>query len=784
MVGRCAHTNTNAAPRVLGRLAGHSGNTVNLRTRKSCIVRAAEAARVTIRGTIIEELEIRRLMAANIIQVTTGADQVGGVTVPGSLRAAITAADATPNSIIEFTELPALTPIVLDSSLPAITAANTTILGTSYPAGRVEIDGNPNLPTDATAAGTGFVALDIQAVGAAISGLSLKFCSEAIVLDTGSSGAVITNNYIGDVTNSGSGTNQIGIVITNGSSGNTIGGTTTGVENVISGNLNNTNAYTGTGILIEDPSDIGTTGNIVEGNIIGLTPTASLPAGNGRGIVLSDVTGNTIEDNQVGASSYAFGATTGTGAGISTNGGGAGIVTVTVPGLDREGVNTISDNFVGANSLGQGFPNQIGVFVDNGTPATISAGDTFSGNTVSNNTGAGFDVLGSQNVISTNTIKLNGGTGVLVASTGERDTISQNSISLNGALAASGGLNLGIDLGGDGVTLNTSTSGNTATGANGLTPFPTLAVTESAGTAAVTIGLTGNPNTTYTVELFALTAAQKSPSNFGQGATYLGAATVTTDSTGHGSAITAFAVTLLSDYITATATNASAYNVTTNPDAGATSEFSADVAAPGTANNTESLTLSIGSSVTLKQGHTKLDKKDASFSDPNGTGPYTVTVDYGDGTGLQAVPYNSSHQLTLIHTYPANFAHTYVATVTVYTYSSADRHQFDVTVTSSGPHNLAITQAKHNAPTNLAPYRGTASFVDADTSTGDIFRVYVDYDDNTKIFRVSTQHSSFAINHQYTHAGVYHLTVTVIDAGGNTTSATETITVGVAKKRT
>jgi CSLREA domain-containing protein len=735
-----------------------------------------------MRASIVEELEIRRLMAANIIQVTTGADQVGGATVAGSLRAAIVAANATPGSIIEFTELPALTPIVLDSSLPAITAADTTILGTSYPAGRVEIDGNPNAPTDAAAAGTGFVALDIQAAGAAISGLSLKFCSEAIILDTSSSAAVITNNYIGDVTNSGSGTNQIGIEITNGSTGNTIGGTTTAVENVISGNLNNTNAYTGTGILIEDPSDLGTTGNIVEGNIIGLTPSAALPAGNGRGIVLSDVHGNTIEDNQIGASSYTFGATGGTGQGISTDGGGAGIVTVTVPGLDREGANTISDNFVGANSLGQGFPNQIGVFVENGT-GVVEGGDTFTGNTVSNNVGVGFDVLGSINVISGNTIQQNGGTGVLIASTAERDTISQNIIALNGTAAASGGLNLGIDLGGDGVTLNTGTSGTTAVGANGLTPFPTLAVSESAGFAAVSIALTGNPSTTYTVELFTLTAAAKSSSNHGQAQTYLGSVTLTTDTTGHGTANTGFATTLLSDFMTATATNASAYNATTNPDAGATSEFCTDVAAPGTANNAEPLTLSIGSSVTLKEGHTKLDKTDASFTDPNGTGPYTVTVDYGDGTGLQAVPFNSNDQLTLIHTYPGNLSYTYVATVTVYTSTSADRHQFDVTVVANGPKNLTVTQVKHNKPTNSAPYRATASFQDPGVGNDDLFRVYVDYGDKTKIFRATTQHSSFAINHQYTHAGVYHLTVTIIDDGGGETAQTETVNVLAAKKK-
>jgi CSLREA domain-containing protein len=93
----------------------------------------------------LETLEYRLLMAGQVFQVTTGAD---ATTPPaGSLRAAIIAANAAPGSTISFSQLPANTPIKLAADLTPITAANTTLDGTTGPGGRVEIDGTATLPT-------------------------------------------------------------------------------------------------------------------------------------------------------------------------------------------------------------------------------------------------------------------------------------------------------------------------------------------------------------------------------------------------------------------------------------------------------------------------------------------------------------------------------------------------------------------------------------------------------------------------------------------------------------
>jgi hypothetical protein len=85
-------------------------------------------------------------------------------------------------------------------------------------------------------------------------------------------GNVLLGNLIGtDVTGVFSVGNDNGVIITGGASGNTIGGTTAGVANVISGN--NANGIVMTGAT--------TSGNIVRGNCIGVQKDCASPRPNG-----------------------------------------------------------------------------------------------------------------------------------------------------------------------------------------------------------------------------------------------------------------------------------------------------------------------------------------------------------------------------------------------------------------------------------------------------------------------------------------------------------------------
>jgi parallel beta-helix repeat protein len=710
---------------------------------------------------MIEALESRRLLA--VITVTNLMDEDGmGAPVAGSLRAAIIAANAAPGSTIDFDPTMVTGPIVLNADLPAITGAGTIIDGTTAANGVAEISG-VNLP----AAGS---AIDVKAATVTLSALAIVNCgpmttgaqaTAAIILDTGSSADTVKGCFIGLLPNGTAGGNGEGIVITNGSNHDTIGGATAAARNVF-GN-NGAGADHGAAVLISDPTSLGTTANTVEGNYIGLDPTGLLAAADGYGVELSGVTGNTIDANYIAASNQTVAM------GVR---GGAGVFTAQ-PGMGAEDGNTVENNTIGLNIVGAAIPNDTGIVLGNAVGAT--SGDTVSGNIISDNTQTGVDVLGSLNVISANTIVSNGGTGVLVATTAERNTISQNSISLNGTTYG-GDYDLGIDLGGDGVTLDTATSGTTATGANGLTPFPTLTLTPHTNIDTINIAITGNDSTEYKIELFGNTAATASTSGYGQGLTYLGSVTVTTNGTGTGNGTINLPVSSLSDDVTATATDISPHDAMTNPDAGATSEFAQNIEVPN-AVVTTGLSLHVGAGTTLYEGHSTLDKTDAFFADTGGTGPYTVTVNYGDGTGLKSVPYNANDQLTLVHAYNGHVSQTYVATITVYTRTSATQHSFDVTVVNNAPHDLVVKSLSRAAATTSTPFLARATFLDNGAGNGDFYRVYFNYGDGTKVIAVTTQHNTFGVGHQYTHPGHYKLLITVIDDGGGQTTFSQVINV-------
>jgi hypothetical protein len=110
----------------------------------------------------------------------------------------------------------------------------------------------------------------------------------------GTSGDLVTGDYIG--TNA-AGTGAVanlghGVVITAGATANTIGGTTAGARDLLSGNVNNGVALSGS----------TTSGNVVEGDYIGTNATGTAPLGNGAdGVFFSGATDNTIGGTVAGA---------------------------------------------------------------------------------------------------------------------------------------------------------------------------------------------------------------------------------------------------------------------------------------------------------------------------------------------------------------------------------------------------------------------------------------------------------------------------------------------------
>ena len=332
-----------------------------------------------------------------------------------------------------------------------------------------------------------------------------------IFIGAPATGTSVLGNYIGvnpagtaALANSGD-----GIIIR--STGNTIGGTTAGTGNVISGNLND-------GIDF----DAGANNNVVAGNRIGTNAagTAAIP-NTFRGIWMTGgVTGNVVGGTSTGARNVLSGNNSG---GISLNGAGTT-------------GNTVIGNFIGTNAAGTAAVPNGGYGVDTRSGAsgnTIGGVQAVEGNVISGNSlsgvaflGAATDVGGNTlvgNLIGTdaagsaaignalqgvfvqtsnnrigslasgigNTIAFNGQVGVRVES-GTGNAILNNSIHSNGTL--------GIDHGPLGVTANDAGDGDT--GVNNLQNFPVL--TPASGGVQGT--LNSAPNSTFRIEFFGNTA--------------------------------------------------------------------------------------------------------------------------------------------------------------------------------------------------------------------------------------------------------------------------------------
>ncbi|MFZ1881755.1 MAG: NosD domain-containing protein, partial [Gaiellaceae bacterium] len=436
-----------------------------------------------------------------------------------------------------------------------------------------------------------------------------------------SDGNTIAQNYIGTTADGlDEDSNDQGIVVTG--SGNLIGGA--GAGNLVSGNGS-------VGILIDGSA--GAHDNIVAANLVGTDSSGNVALSNQQfgisttnGALHTLIGGNTAADGNV-----VFGAETGIDvqgiAGVPDN----SEIRFNSVGVGKDGTTTlgnsftwalgvnnadgaiVADNVVGNGESGLALANSNGLIVvrnfvgvdrSGGNQGNTNEGiivqlanngirpqnvlvdgntvrfngfagvvldnadrTTVTNNVVTDNT-EGIRVSGNHNTIGPgNSVRDNfaSDTGVAVYA-GQGNTITQNSID--------GNQGLGIDLvdgldGVQGVTANDA--GDTDSGPNGFQNFPVLASASADGASLdVAYTLDSLPNTTYTVEFFAITGCDGSGN--GQGATYLGSRQVKL-----GGGPGTFAATLTgpdvaplnSDQsITATATDSN----------GGTSEFSACVA--------------------------------------------------------------------------------------------------------------------------------------------------------------------------------------------------------------
>jgi parallel beta-helix repeat protein len=308
-----------------------------------------------------------------------------------------------------------------------------------------------------------------------------------------SSGNRIVGNYVGtDAT----GTKDLGNydqgVYISSAPNSTVGGTTAGARNVISGNDD-------AGVLV-----FGSAGNKVMGNYVGTDATGTKDLGN------ADVGVNVTR-----ASSTIGGVTAGERNVISGN---------DIDGVylvDASG-NKVTGNYIGTDKNGTAplGNTEDGVHISNAPDNVVGGTTAGERNLISGNHGVGVDIEGA-------------------SATGNR--ILSNSIFANGLL--------GIDLGGDGTTANDP--GDPDTGPNYLQNKPVLysAKKNAAGTTTIRGTLDSTPGKTFKVQFFS------NPKGTDEGKTLLGSTNVLTDGSGKASfAFSTKKEIRLGQNITATAT--------------------------------------------------------------------------------------------------------------------------------------------------------------------------------------------------------------------------------------
>jgi beta-lactamase superfamily II metal-dependent hydrolase len=533
---------------------------------------------------------------------------------PCTLRAAIQQANVSGGTDTINFNIPGAGPHTISpgSALPTITDP-VIIDGTSEP----DFAGTPIVELNGTSAGASVDGLKITAGSSTVRGLVINsFGGDGIELST-SGGNTVQGNYIGtDLSGTADlGNSDNGVVIYG--SGNTIGGTTAGASNVISGNDFNgllifhsgagnqvQGNYIGTdvtgtadlgnsgkGVLIHGSNntiggmaagagnvisgndregvmilDSGATGNQVQGNLIGTDVSGTADLGNSDNGVVIYGSGNTIGGTVAGARNVISGnlsgvaiAASGTGNQVQGNYIGTDITGTADLGNSYFGVSISgSNNTIGGTATGAG-----NVISGNDSRGVEIIGSSASGNTVEGNY-IGTDITGTADLgNSWNGVLISGASSNTIGGTaaGAGNTIAFNGG--DGVFVESGTANLidrnsihsntGLGIDLDPDGVTANDAGDGDTGANNLQNFPVL-TSVSSGSTFIEGTLNSTPDTEFRLEFFANVACD--PSGFGEGETFLGSTMVTTDTIGNANFAVTFPTPVPSgQFITATATD-------------------------------------------------------------------------------------------------------------------------------------------------------------------------------------------------------------------------------------
>ena len=318
-------------------------------------------------------------------------------------------------------------------------------------------------------------------------------------------------------------------------------------------------------------------GNKITGNYLGLLADGTTAQGNTSGVDIK-ASGNVIGGSTPGERNVISGNST---AGVAI------ASLVSNEGTVPASANRIIGNYIGTDAAGTvALGNGDGVSISNAPSNTVGGVGGGEGNTISGNTKTGFR--------------------------GDRGyRVRGNSIYNNGGL--------GIDLGGEGVANNDGE-------ANGVQNYPVLTSAATGnGNTVVTGGLNSTANKAFTFDFYSSPTADSS--GHGEGATYLGSTSGSTDASGHVDFTATFAgITVPSGaVISATATNSG----------GSTSEFSSDLTVVAEPTGANALIVTTTQDQVFTDGITSL-REAVNYANSH-SGPDTIKFNLYNDTGSPQV---------------------------------------------------------------------------------------------------------------------------------------------------
>jgi PKD repeat protein len=185
-------------------------------------------------------------------------------------------------------------------------------------------------------------------------------------------------------------------------------------------------------------------------------------------------------------------------------------------------------------------------------------------------------------------------------------------------------------------------------------------------------------------------------------------------------------------------------------------------------------TVTLGDGATIDEGETF--NGIGTFSDPGIEDTWTGTVDYGDGSGPQALALNADKSFNLSHTYGDNGEFTITVTVSDDD-GGSNSSSLIVTVNNVAPVVKAGADQTVEAESSMI---GSGSFTDPgflDTHTAT-----VDYGDGSGVQELPLTGSTFSLDHNYAATGNYTVTVVVTDDDNGAGSDSLLITVEVTNQ--